>query len=200
MTESNVFSYNLTLPEDVNGLTIPNSQVRCWDTQIFVYDICVSENHVIRHYQFYDQWFEIRCNLTPDGDYVTAAGPIDWCFHIDICSPCFSFEENTYHVDLCRHILVGPDGLTHVVIDTGDFDYAIQQNWITEEEKLGAENGLAAILEIILNGRLLEFLEMTCSFYSVEECLIQLSLVSLPFETFPLLQIGERQKHFGIRS
>src|SRR5947209_14267489 len=96
--------HTLCLPEDLTLWTVPTGAIRRWDETVQVYDVLVESGRVLRHYAFYDRWFEVNCTLDDRGRFVTEPGPIDWCFNIDVCTPLFSTGNRGYSVDLCLDV------------------------------------------------------------------------------------------------
>jgi hypothetical protein len=187
--------YSLCLPEDLTLWTAPLPSVRRWDDRALVYDVIVGPDAILRHYSFYDRWFEVNCSMDGQGRFITEPGPIDWTFNIDVSAPFFSLGNSGFNVDLCLDVLVAGDGERYVVTDEDDFETAIASGWITEEERIGALSGLEEVREIIERGRLLPFLEEVCPF--------EIRAVPQPppekprLSAFPPLDRAVRGGHFG---
>jgi predicted RNA-binding protein associated with RNAse of E/G family len=189
--------YNLCLPDDVTLFLVPVEAIRRWDSEVQVYDVLVESGLVLRHYAFYNHWFEVNCTLDTQGDFVAELGPIPWSFNIDVCTPFFSRVHRGFTVDLCLDVLVAPDGTQHILKDEDEFSDAIQRYWITDVEREGARTGLADILQIVTGGHLICFLSEICPF-DVQ------AVLQPPFEKPKLATIsefkqGDRSQHFGTR-
>jgi predicted RNA-binding protein associated with RNAse of E/G family len=190
------YFYNLCLPDDVTCFLIPGEAIRRWDAEVQVYDVLVGSDLVLRHYAFYQRWFEINCTLDLHGNFVAEAGPIPWCFNIDICTPFFSKGNRGFNVDLCLDVLVAPDGDQYVIKDEGDFAHATRQHWITDKEHEGARAGLANILQIVTSGALLPLLREIYPF-DVRGAALQLPPEKPDLAAVGELNINDRWRHFG---
>ncbi len=190
--------YNLCLPDDVTRFLIPIEAIRRWNTEAQVYDVLVDTNLVLRHYAFYHRWFEINCTLDIQGNFVTEAGPIPWCFNIDICTPFFSKGNHGFTVDSCLDVLVAPDGQQYVVKDEEDFTHAVEQRWLTNREYEGARAGLTDVLQIVTSGSLLPFLRKIYPF-DVRGAVRQPSPEKPDLATIDEFSLNDRWRHYGRR-
>lgn len=130
---------------------VPERGIKRWDEESLVYDVRIGDQ-IRRHYSFTNRWFEVNCSLDLAGRFVTVSGPglIDWTFNCDISTPHFVIGPDVYNMDLWLDILVASDGRARRVIDEDDFAEAIQQGWLTEEERQGAQSGLAQLLGVVM--------------------------------------------------
>jgi predicted RNA-binding protein associated with RNAse of E/G family len=151
--------YNCHLPEEVRIFNIPSKNIRVCTDKVVVYEVPNDElGMVLRHYSFFDRWFEINVSMDYNGGFITESGSIDWSFNCDICTPCFSIGDEYYNVDLELDILVGKNGKDYVVIDEEDFKVAVSNGSISQEEKEGAKKGVDDLIEIIEQNKLIGML------------------------------------------
>lgn len=187
---------DLHLPEDLRVFTIPSRGVRRWDEEVFVYDVRVGPDAILRHYSFANRWFEVNCNLNLAGQFSTEPfEAFDWAFNCDICTPFFTRGADLVSVDLCLDVLVAADGRTNLVKDEADFARAIQQGWIDAVEAKGARRGLADLLAILQGDGLAAFLDSVYPFGPVEDAPPALPMARRPLVSEPLLQPDERRRH-----
>lgn len=133
---------------------------------MLVFDVRIGEG-ILRNYSFTARWFEVNCTFDLDGQLRPEAGPVDWAFNCDICTPNLVQGHEVYNVDLCLDVLVEPDGVTFALIDKDDFAEAQAEGWLTAAELAGAKRGVGDLTAIIRNSGLRPFLERILSFDSV---------------------------------
>ena len=189
--------HNLHPPDEVRIFEIPEAAVRVWDDTTFVYDVPVGDR-VLRHFSFYDEWFEINCTLTSEGAFAFEDGPIPWTFNCDICTPCFSVGSCIYNVDLFLDVLVGPDGRSFHVKDEADFTRARSAGWLSDDEQDGVRQGLDRLCELIDSGNLLEYLSAIIPFDDIQMGEAG-GREDTPLRDVPLLQLPERTHRHGVR-
>lgn len=192
--------HNLHLPNEVRVFQIPGANIRVWNDEVMVYEVKIDDptgGRTFRHYSFYDQWFEINITLDASGKLITEPGPIDWSFNCDICAPCFIKGTDFYNVDLELDVLVGNDGHNFIVIDEDDFEKAVSQGLITENERDGAQKGLVGLTELIASGKLTEYLNGICSFTDIIGLSEPLPYKKLQLSDVPLLSELKRERYYG---
>jgi hypothetical protein len=192
---TDLFFHNLHAPDEVRVFEIPACGVRCWDETALVYDVRVGQG-ILRHYSFARRWFEVNCSLDLDGNFLAEAGPIEWCFNCDICTPHLAVGNNLYNMDLWIDVLVGVDGHQHVVSDEDEFADAAEQGWMTAAEQDGARRGLEELLTIIRSTGLIPFVEQICPFQNIAQCGVHPPTVKRRLADVPLLGKEIRQHHW----
>ncbi|WP_100404281.1 DUF402 domain-containing protein [Bacillus solitudinis] len=190
--------YNLHMPYEVRLFSIDQSNIKLWNDKYLVYDVR-EDDMILRHYSFYNQWFEINCSFQLDGKLLGEQGPIEWSFNCDICSPCFSEGNKIFNVDLELDVLVNQNGKDYIIIDEDDFEDAVNKAWITEKEQVGAKQGLNDLKEIIDSGNLIHYLNEICPFKDVINC-----TKANPMEKFEISEIQKfkeknREQCYGKR-
>ena len=65
---------NFHPPDEVRVFCVPDEAIRVWNDQCLLYDVLVQEK-VLRHFSFYDRWFEINCTMNRNGTFVVERGP-----------------------------------------------------------------------------------------------------------------------------
>ena len=157
---------NLHLPDEVRVFDVPEEAVRVWDDETLVFDVLI-EDRVLRHFSFYDRWFEINCSLGRDGTFIVEPGPIDWTFNCDVCSPLHSQGDTFYSVDLFVDLLVSPDGRSYHLKDENELHNASGSGLIDATEVEGALNGVRNLRSLIESRMFLQFLDDILPFTNV---------------------------------
>ncbi len=196
--EAFLHHYDFHPPEEVRVFAAPMSGLRRWDEEVVVYDVSL-DGLVLRHYAFYDRWFDVNCTLDSSGGFVPEPGLIEWCFNCDITSPLFSVGRDLYSVDLFLDVLVGPDGRTYVTKDEDDLAAAIENGWLVAEEETGARTGLEQLLEIIQGPGLVAFLEQVSPFTVMDVSMMPPPMTELRLADVPFLHPDIRTAYFGRR-
>ncbi|MCJ7841399.1 DUF402 domain-containing protein [Lederbergia sp. NSJ-179] len=192
--------YNYHGSEDIRLFRVKKENVKLWDDKVLVYDVRDDDYHsILRHYSFYDKWFEINCTFDMKGNLLPENGPIERSFNCDMCSPCFSFENNVYNVDLELDVLVNPNGKDYIIIDEEDFKNEIKRNNITALEEKGALAGLSNLIEIINSGELINFLNDIYPFSDVTNCTSSLPMEKLTRNEISLFEKEIRHTFYGKR-
>jgi predicted RNA-binding protein associated with RNAse of E/G family len=192
--------YNCHLPDEVRIFNIPSKNIRVCTDKVVVYEVPNAEmGIVLRHYSFYDKWYEINVSMDYNGDFITESGSIDWSFNCDICTPCFSVGDDYYNVDLELDILVGNNGKDYVVIDEEDFNIALTNGYISQEEKKGAQKGLDELVEIIEQDKLIGMLNDIYPFSKIIDIEPEVSMNKVNISNVPNLSPEIRKKNFGKR-
>ncbi|MBP1995489.1 DUF402 domain-containing protein [Paenibacillus eucommiae] len=201
MDSEKIKFHNLHLPNEVRVFQIPKTNIRVWNEKVMVYEVKIDDaiggNFTFRHYSFYDKWFEINITLDASGKLITEPGPIDWSFNCDICTPCFSKGTNFFNLDLELDILVSNDGKEYVVIDEDDFENVISQGLLTVNERIGARKGLENLIQLILSGNLISYLEGICSFTDLISLSDPIPYNKLQLSEVSLLNMSERESYYG---
>ena len=188
--------YSLALPDALTLWTVPVQGIRRWDDQMLVYDVGYGET-VLRHYSFSHRWYAVNCTLDRKGEFVTEAGPIDWCFNIDIATPLLTIDDAAYQVDLCLDVLVGSNGKDYLIKDEDEFEHAVRQGWMTRQEQEGAQRGLEELLTRIHSGTLIGFLDAVCPFGAMETVPQQLPARKVTLGEVPLFDRTTRSQQSG---
>jgi hypothetical protein len=94
-------------------------------------------------------------------------------------------------------VLVGNDGHNFIVIDEDDFEKAVSQGLITENERDGAQKGLVGLTELIASGKLTEYLNGICSFTDIIGLSEPLPYKKLQLSDVPLLSELKRERYYG---
>ncbi len=192
--------YNYHGLEDIRLFRVKTENVKLWNEQVLVFDVRNDNyNSILRNYSFYDKWFEINCTFDMKGNLLPENGPIEWSFNCDICSPCFSFENNIYNIDLELDVLVNPNGKDFIIIDEEDFKDEIKRNNITSFEEKGALAGLSNLIEIIKSGGLINFLNDIYPFVDVTNCTSSLPMEKLTQKEGSLFEKEIRHTLYGKR-
>ncbi|MBN2441052.1 MAG: DUF402 domain-containing protein [Spirochaetales bacterium] len=157
---------NLHFPSEVRVSEFSEDCIRLHNATTLIYDIAIHDL-VLRHFVFYDKWFDIHCFLAKNGDFEILPGPIDCCFDCDISTPLFKLNNNFYNIDLEYDILVGSNGRTHKVTDEDEFMTAIENKWISPFEQNGARKGLEELISILNNQGLIAFLDNIYPFQGI---------------------------------
>jgi len=157
MKQKIYYFYNLHLPGEVRVSEFSGDCIRFHDDSTLIYDIAVHDL-ILRHFVFYNKWFDVHCFLAKDGSFEILPGPIECCFDCDISTPLFCLDNNFYNIDLEYDILVGRDGKTHRTKDEEEHITALANNWMTEFEHKGALEGLKELKIILSNQGLINFL------------------------------------------
>jgi predicted RNA-binding protein associated with RNAse of E/G family len=186
-----ILFYNFHLPDDVRLFTTPRAAVKRWDSSVIVYDVRIGDGF-LRNYAFTDRWFEVNCVFDLDGRLRPEAGPVDWAFNCDICTPSIVQTSGVYNVDLFLDILVAPDGKTFALVDENDFAEARIKGWLTSSEIAGARLGVDDLVGIIRDGGLRPFLERILPFDSVLDSAPQGPPRKFTIEDVPEFQFDER--------
>ncbi|MBN1699156.1 MAG: DUF402 domain-containing protein [Spirochaetales bacterium] len=191
------FLYKLHFPARVRVSEFGEESIRYSDETVLVYDFaCYSL--VLRHFVFYDKWFDIHCFLSSHGSLRTLPGPIDFCFVCDISTPVFKVKNKFYNIDLAYDILVGSDGKTHLIKDEDDFLRALTRHWITEDEKEGALKGLSEMTSIINNEGITSYCNAIVPFNGHAKGPESHKFYHLPLNDVAVLKKDRRQKYiFG---
>ena len=189
--------YNRHLPNAVRVFHTPRQAIRCFDDVAKVYDVRAESDLILRHYAFFQHWFEVNCTLSPSGAFVAEDGPFPWCFNCDVATPAVMIGRDTYNVDLFLDVLVGTDGRTFIIKDEDEFERAIANGWVTDNEQAGARAGLEELLGLIRTETFVQFLEQTCPFTEVAGSDVPLapSVVSLSIDDVPLYGHSFRKQH-----
>jgi protein associated with RNAse G/E len=158
MKQETLCFYNLHFPSEVRVSEFSKDCIRLHNDSILIYDFII-HTLILRHFVFYDKWFDIHCFLAKTGDFEILPGPIDCCFDCDISTPLFHLDNNFYNIDLEYDILVGKDGKTYEIKDEEEFQSSINQGWISPLEQEGARKGLEELKEILNTTGLISFLD-----------------------------------------
>jgi predicted RNA-binding protein associated with RNAse of E/G family len=192
--------YNCHLPDEVRIFNIPTNNIRVCTDKVVVYEVPNDEmGIVLRHYSFFDKWYEINVSLDYNGDFFAESGIIDWTFNCDICTPCFSIDDDYYNVDLELDVLVGNNGQDYRVIDEEDFNLAIINGYISQEEKAGAKKGLDDLIEIIETGKLIDMLNDIYPFSKITDIEPEISMNKVDISKVPMLSPDTRMTNYGKR-
>ncbi|GAB2572697.1 hypothetical protein GCM10026983_44650 [Gracilibacillus alcaliphilus] len=169
-----------------------------WNDNVVVFDVRIDDyQSILRHYSFYDKWFEINCTFDREGKLLPENGPIKRSFNCDICSPCFSIGNNIYNVDLELDVLVNPNGKDYIIIDEDDFKEEIRKNNLTSFEEKGALAGLNQLIEIIESGKFIDFLNDIYPFSDVTNCTSALPMEKRTQKEVPLFEKETRYTLYG---
>lgn len=160
------YFYNLHFPSEVRVSEFSEDCIRLHDDSILIYDINIHDL-ILRHFAFYDKWFDVHCFLAKNGDFEILPGPIDCCFDCDISTPLFKLDNRFYNIDLEYDILVGRDGKMHRIKDEEEHLAAITNNWISDFEQKGAQKGLNELKAILHNQGLINFLNDIYPFHGI---------------------------------
>jgi hypothetical protein len=160
------YFYNLHFPAEVRVSEFSRDCIRLHNDTTLIYDINIHDL-ILRHFVFYDRWFDIHCFLAKDGDFEILPGPIDCCFDCDISTPLFKLNNNFYNIDLEYDILVGRDGKMHRIKDEEEHLAAIANNWISDFEQKGARKGLEDLISILDTQGLISFLDHIYPFQGI---------------------------------
>ena len=166
MKPKTFYFYNLHFPSEVRVSEFSEDCIRLHNDTTLIYDISIHDL-VLRHFVFYNKWFDVHCFLAKNGDFEILPGPIDCCFDCDISTPLFNLNNNFYTIDLEYDILVGLDGKTHRIKDEEEHLNAITNNWISKFEQEGARKGLNELKMILNNQGLVNFLDEIYSFQGI---------------------------------
>jgi hypothetical protein len=143
-----------TLPAGVLRLddSVAISEARCGEV-------------VLRHYAFADHWLKI--NVTTDlTGRLTETGDASRRFaaNCDTATPIERDGDATFGVDLFADVLIRADGMSYVVADLDEFEDMASRHLLSHAESRGARSGLAELLELIEQGRLLRWLAGLAAF------------------------------------
>jgi hypothetical protein len=194
MEEIHYYLYNLHFPSEVRVSEFTEKSIRYKDNTVLLYDINC-HTLILRHFIFYNKWFNIHCFLDRCGSLEILPGPIDCCFCCDISTPIFNLNNNFYSIDLAYDILVGPDGKTHIIKDEDEFLFALSNNWITEKEGKGAQKGLEEIKSIIAEQGLIIYLDSIFPFKGSVSQTISQKYYHIPLDNVNILQKEQRQNY-----
>lgn len=184
---------------DVREFRVPRRDVLRMDGSVFVCE-SESEDVVLRHYAFLDEWFKVNVTFDRAGALVETParqGTPPFAVNCDISTPMLSAAAAVYAVDLFVDVLVRADGLAHEVVDLDEFDAAIAAGLLSFSEAAGARSGLERLVAIIARGDLLAFLHGAWPFDP------SVAGPALPMRRFavtdvPLVQPGRRLTWFGV--
>ena len=183
--------YNYHPPDEVRLFTTPGAAVKRWDPSVIAVDVRI-EDGIVRTYSFTGHWFEIHCTFDLDGKLRAEAGPVDWAFNCDICTPAIIRSNEVFNVDLFLDVLIEPDGVTLALTDEDDFAQAQTEGWLTTAEIVGAQRGADELVGIVRESGLRPFLEQILPFDSVLNSAPQGPPRILTVDDVPLFQASER--------
>ena len=184
-------------PDDVRVFTIPEQGVRRFDSVAVVYDVPIGRRHILRHYSFTQQWFQVNCTFDRSGQLEPTGDAFRWSFNCDICTPCFVIGDNVYDMDLDLDVLVSPDGAEHLVKDEAEFAEALTSGWITAFEAEGARRGLSNLLGLVAERHFLSFLEEACPFDTLAPSGAEIAPRGMHLQDVPWLQPAKRGDLYG---
>jgi hypothetical protein len=191
--------FNFHPPDGARLFTSPGRSVKRWDATVLVFDVRIGDG-ILRNYHFAEHWFEVHCTFDQAGRLRPEAGPVNWAFNCDMCTPPLVRGNDLYNVDLTLDILVEPDGVTFSLVDEDTFAEAQARGWLTPVEIAGARRGADELTAIIEGDGLRPFLERILPFDSVIDSQPQEPPRYLPLQDIPLFRFDERMRlwpHLG---
>jgi hypothetical protein len=170
---ASIIVHDTKLPDRIEVYEILPASVRRYDETAFVCD-CLMPDDVqgvaVRHYSFPDRWWAANVSLDLDGSLRTEFGPgAAFAYDCDITTPHFEAFGALCNIDLKLDVFLRMDGRDHIVTDHEDFTRCVSDGSIDDHDRMGAERGLAELLDLIERRRFVPFLEDICGFDRVDD-------------------------------
>jgi protein associated with RNAse G/E len=177
----------------VRQFRIPSRGVLRLDEDAFVSE-AESAGIVLRHYAFRDEWFKVNVTIDRTGEVVEPEPSLigkSFAYNCDIATPMELVAGAVCATDLFVDVLVRQDGVNHEVVDLDEFDQAIADRQISQNEAMHVRSGLARLVALINSGDLYAFLNGVCPFGpSTAESMLPVLRASL--DSLPAVQPGRR--------
>lgn len=118
----------------------------------------MTDDLVLRHFAFADEWFKINATFDLAGNLIQPGPPgTPFAVNCDIATPMARIGDDVSAVDLFLDVLVRVDG-SHWIADREEFDQALDDGLISPGEARGAEAGLERLISWIDSGRLMSLI------------------------------------------
>lgn len=181
--------------QHVRQFQIPARGVLRLDEEAFVYE-AESDGIVLRHYAFRDEWFKINVTIDRKGTVVEPdlSPPTimkSFAYNCDIATPMQLDSGAVYATDLFLDVLVRKDGVTHEVVDLDEFDQAVADRLISQNEATHAMAGLDRLVALITAGELYAYLNAACPF-GPSTADPMLPVLRIALDCLPHVQPGQR--------
>lgn len=135
-----------------------------------------SDDLVLRHYAFADEWFKLNATFDLEGNLIQPGPPeTAMAVNCDIATPMVRVGDDVSAVDLFLDVFVRTDG-SYRIADRDEFEQAAADGLVSQSEAHSAETGLTRLMHWIESGRLLSLLA------EIEPTVTATAPPPLPFE------------------